>query len=158
MSQTLLELVERAQHNEEIRTTLLQATPEQLAARGLMLAQQAVLISNLLLTRPFQLEDLPDWDTRYGHAFSWADLRVQPVPWTPFAVPLAQARIALITTAGIYRRQDQPFETLDEERGDPSYRVIPLETLPEDLRVRHHLALVRPGAGGNINHLLFCCA
>jgi len=47
-----------------------------------------------------------------------------------------------------------PFDIQDEEHGDPSYRVIPLEPPPKALCVKHHLGLVGAGEGGDTNHLL----
>ena len=133
---------------------MLRATSEDLADLGLKPGQQVVLLSNLWLRSSFRPEDLPDWDARYGHAFPWMDCRSQMIPWTPFSTPLHQAKIAFITTAGVYRCEDAPFDTQNEERGDPSYRVIPTATAPEDLCVKHHLGLVGPGTDGDINHLL----
>ncbi|HEY6410023.1 MAG TPA: glycine/sarcosine/betaine reductase selenoprotein B family protein, partial [Ktedonobacteraceae bacterium] len=37
--------------------------------------------------------------------------------------------------------------------GDPTYRVIPLETPLDGLCVKHHLVLVQPGKDGDIGHL-----
>lgn len=56
-----------------------------------------------------------------------------PIPWTPLAKPLAESTFALVTSGGLYLKGEQsPF---DEERekeeptwGDPTYRVIPVET------------------------------
>lgn len=43
------------------------------------------------------------------------------IPYTPFARTLAECRVALVSTAGIYRRGDAPLVA----SGDNSYRVIP---------------------------------
>jgi D-proline reductase (dithiol) PrdB len=150
----LVALLQRAQHDQHFQAEVLRATPIELLALGLKPGQQAVLLSNLLLTSPFQSGDLPNWDTRYGHAFPWIDCSSLPIPWTPFVTPLRHAKIAFITTAGIHQCADLPFNTQDEERGDPSYRVIPMETPPQALCVKHHLTLVGPGVGGDTNHLL----
>jgi len=154
MSERVVAALDRAKHDYVYREWLLQATPQELTRQGLKLGQQAVLLSNLLLTIPFSPENLPDWDVHYGHAFPWMDLRTQVIPWTPFEIPLQQAKIALITTAGIYRCDEKPFDTQDEEYGDPSYRLIPVETSSQALCVKHHLALVQPGTNGDTNHLL----
>ena len=154
MSERMVALLQRAQNDQHFQAELLLATPNELLALGLKPGQQAVLLSNLLLTNPSQSGDLPDWDARYGHAFPWMDCSTRPIPWTPFETHLWHAKIAFITTAGIHKCADLPFNTQDEERGDPSYRVIPMETPPEALCVKHHLALVGPGVGGDTNHLL----
>lgn len=152
MSELVVSLLRRAR-DPVYRSWLQAATPEDLSALGLKRGQQAVLLSNLLLTSPFNPQDLPDWDDRYGAAFAWVDNRELPIPWTPFTKPVQKAKIALVTTAGIYRYDDQPFAVRDEERGDPTYRVIPLETPLDGLCVKHHLVLVQPRKDGDTGHL-----
>ena len=49
--------------------------------------------------------------------------------WTPFAKRLAGAKIALLTSAGLYVKGERPAFDLDRERaepewGDPSWRSI----------------------------------
>lgn len=57
-------------------------------------------------------------------AYRWR--RVEPLAWTRLRVPLREARIGLVTTAGLYRPgTDLPFERV--RGGDASYRVIPDE-------------------------------
>jgi D-proline reductase (dithiol) PrdB len=46
--------------------------------------------------------------------------------------PLGQRRVAIISTAGLHRRGDRPFQP-----GDGSYRVIPAETPAGDLVMSH---------------------
>jgi D-proline reductase (dithiol) PrdB len=41
-------------------------------------------------------------------------------PFTPMKRPLSEARVAIVTSAGLHLREDQPFVS-----GDQSYRVIP---------------------------------
>jgi D-proline reductase (dithiol) PrdB len=55
-----------------------------------------------------------------------------PPPWTPLAKPLAQSRVALITSSGLIRRTDRPFD-LGNPAGDPTFRVIPHDVDPADL-------------------------
>jgi D-proline reductase (dithiol) PrdB len=62
--------------------------------------------------------------------------------WTPIAKRLAESRIALLTSAGMYVKASQPAFDLDSERarpewGDPTWRVIPASSKPEDLGVAH---------------------
>ncbi len=53
--------------------------------------------------------------------------RIDPIPWAPLAVPLHAARVALITSAGLYRLgEDDPFCRV--RGGDVSFRVIPSDT------------------------------
>jgi D-proline reductase (dithiol) PrdB len=44
--------------------------------------------------------------------------------------------VAVITTSGLIRRRDKPFE-LTNPAGDPSYRVIPVDTDPAELTFSH---------------------
>ena len=48
-------------------------------------------------------------------------------PWTPLEKPLSRCKVALITSSGLIRKSDQPFD-LGNPNGDPSYRVIPSTT------------------------------
>jgi len=50
--------------------------------------------------------------------------------WAPFAKRLADSKIALLSSAGLYLQSSQPAFDLDRERaepdwGDPSWRAIP---------------------------------
>ena len=56
-------------------------------------------------------------------------------PFTALGKPLAACRLAIVTTAGVHRRQDRPFGP-----GDQTYRVIPAETPPGDI-VQSHTSL-----------------
>jgi hypothetical protein len=52
---------------------------------------------------------------------------IDPSPWVPLRIPLSAARIALATSAGLYRAGvDQPF--LRTRGGDPSVRWIDATT------------------------------
>jgi D-proline reductase (dithiol) PrdB len=50
--------------------------------------------------------------------------RIDPVPWTPLRKPLAEANVALVTTAGLVMPDQTPFDD-KIKGGDSSYRVIP---------------------------------
>ena len=57
-------------------------------------------------------------------------------------VPLAEAKVALLTTAGIYLKDSQPPFDLARERreplwGDPTYRVIPSNVRQDQIGVSH---------------------
>lgn len=84
-----------------------------------------------------------DWSAAFK-SYPRLNLADEPVPWTLFSGDLAAARIALITSAGLYIEGDQePFDAADPD-GDVSYRVIPLATPSARLGVAHdhydHLA------------------
>ena len=63
------------------------------------------------------------------------------IPFTPLAKPLRECTIGLVSTAGIARKDDKPFDQERERRdpwwGDPSFRVIPLGTTERDIRICH---------------------
>lgn len=73
---------------------------------------------------------------------AWAG-RQKPgvIPFTPLTRPLDACTVALVSTAGIARNDDQPFDQERERRdpwyGDPSFRVIPLGTTERDVRLYH---------------------
>lgn len=73
---------------------------------------------------------------------AWA-ARHEPgiIPFTPLGKPLHDCTIALVSTAGIARNDDTPFDQEHERRdpwwGDPSFRVIPLGTTEQDVRLYH---------------------
>ena len=58
------------------------------------------------------------------------------LPWMPLRKPLSVCRVALVTTAGVHLKTDEPFDMVDKD-GDPSFRVIPRETVLEQLCVTH---------------------
>jgi D-proline reductase (dithiol) PrdB len=63
------------------------------------------------------------------------------IPFTPLTKPLAECTVPLVSTAGIARNDDQPFDQEREKRdpwwGDPGFRVIPLGTTERDVRLYH---------------------
>lgn len=81
-----------------------------------------------------------DWPSRYRswiaaarpalEAKDWAAgfrdypwLTYEDTPWTPLRKPLAEARIALVTSGGLTLPGQLPFRAEDPE-GDNSYRVV----------------------------------
>lgn len=66
----------------------------------------------------------------------------EETPWSPLRKPIEQCRFALVTTAGLYLKDEQPPFDLDRERrepgwGDPSYRVVPSDVRQEQIGVGH---------------------
>lgn len=63
------------------------------------------------------------------------------IPFTPLAKPLSECKVALLSTAGIARNDDCPFDQEGERRnpwwGDPSFRMIPMGTNESDVRLYH---------------------
>ena len=56
--------------------------------------------------------------------------------WVPLSKPLSECKIALVTTSGLIRKSDKPFD-LENTAGDPTYRVVPTTTNPADLIFSH---------------------
>lgn len=52
--------------------------------------------------------------------------------WVQLSKPLDQCKVALITSSGLIRKTDKPFD-LGNASGDPTFRVIPSDTDPADL-------------------------
>ncbi len=69
---------------------------------------------------------------------SWARQVVvnREVPWTPLPKPLEACRVALVTTAGVHRRDQRPFDMQDPE-GDPGFREIPASSPAAELMITH---------------------
>jgi D-proline reductase (dithiol) PrdB len=64
-----------------------------------------------------------------------------PIPWARAAKPLSEARVALLTTAGVSMRGDAPFD-MDGERerptwGDPSWRRVAATATVDQVEVNH---------------------
>jgi D-proline reductase (dithiol) PrdB len=59
------------------------------------------------------------------------------VPFTPFERPLSKSSIAIVTAAGVHRRDQEGFNIADE-LGDLSFRIIGEEAQTSDLMVTHH--------------------
>ncbi len=58
------------------------------------------------------------------------------VPWTPVSTPVSESVIALVTTAGVHLKSQEPFDMNDPD-GDASFRVIPTDARREDLVITH---------------------
>lgn len=57
-------------------------------------------------------------------------------PWCPFEKPLGDARLALVSSAGIFRDDQEPFDPWAVN--DLSFRRIPVDTPRERLRLHHN--------------------
>ena len=73
---------------------------------------------------------------------AWA-ARQEPgvIPFTPMAKPLSACTVALVSTAGVARNDDRPFDQEGERRnpwwGDPTFREIPFGTSEKDIKLYH---------------------
>jgi len=75
---------------------------------------------------------------RYGAAFQtypWPTFA--ETPWAPVTKPLADSRLAVVSTGGLYRHGvDPPFD-VEALEGDPSWRAIPRDAPPSSLSIAH---------------------
>jgi D-proline reductase (dithiol) PrdB len=62
--------------------------------------------------------------------------RIDPIPWTPLKKSLANSRLVLISSAGIIRVGQKPFDH-SVRGGDPSFRLIARDTAISDLIESH---------------------
>lgn len=67
----------------------------------------------------------------FGHFLANADR-----PWTVLGRPLAESRVALVTSGGVHVADDPPFN-LEDPEGDTTFRMIPSSSRSSDLRVSH---------------------
>lgn len=57
-------------------------------------------------------------------------------PFVPLERPLPACRVAVVTTAGLHLRDDEPFD-VDDPRGDASFREIPSDVDAGELGIAH---------------------
>jgi D-proline reductase (dithiol) PrdB len=88
-------------------------------------------LSNLI---SWAYSHVPGLARRWGRSFD--AMRFEDVPFVRPRRPRAELRVALITTGGVHRDDQAPFDMADP-RGDASFRAIPADTLPERLRITH---------------------
>jgi D-proline reductase (dithiol) PrdB len=58
------------------------------------------------------------------------------IPFAPLRKPLASSKVALLTTAGVHRAGDTPFDMQNPD-GDATYRVIPAGAQAAELTITH---------------------
>ena len=76
-----------------------------------------------------------DWMKPGGHG-AMADVRNEKLAWTPLTKPLSDCTVALVTTGGVHRRNQEPFDVMKHD-GDWSLREIPWDTPTKDLTITH---------------------
>ncbi|MFQ6027194.1 MAG: glycine/sarcosine/betaine reductase selenoprotein B family protein [Dehalococcoidia bacterium] len=97
---------------------------------------------NDLFNLATQAKEDEDWSKVDNFLDRWEDIlsdrlalpmAFDNTPWTPFTKQLSEAKIAALTTGGIYVEGQPAFNT----DGDWSFREIALDTPLEDFRVAH---------------------
>lgn len=92
-----------------------------------------------------------DWLERIQRMHEDARPLTNPEPaFASLRRPLAEARVALLTSAGAYRAGDVPFD-VEDPHGDPSFRIIPGDVDPAELRFAHaHYDTARAESDPNV--------
>lgn len=81
-----------------------------------------------------RLDELALKDRIFVRTYRWR--RVDPVPWTPLAKPLAQCRLALVSSAALVLPGQEPFDE-GVRGGDFSFREIPADADVDSLVESH---------------------
>lgn len=76
-----------------------------------------------------------DWKTAFS-TYKYLEVSDTP-PFTPFTKPLNTAKIAVVTTGGIYIDGEQPAFDAANPLGDATIRHIPIETPYSRLKIAH---------------------
>jgi D-proline reductase (dithiol) PrdB len=75
--------------------------------------------------------DLPEYEQDHAVHLSKDSVTLEPSPWVA-GPPLAERRVAIVTTAGLIRRGDRPFTKSADD-----YRIIPEGYDARDLVLSH---------------------
>ncbi len=67
---------------------------------------------------------------------SYRPLESEDIPWTPVRKLLNESKVAIVTTAGVHHKDQQPFDMADSE-GDPTFRVINMHRPVSNLIISH---------------------
>lgn len=67
---------------------------------------------------------------------SFHPMESDDVPWAEVSKPLKESNFAIVTTAGIHHRAQQPFD-MEDGNGDPSFRILDAETIEADYTITH---------------------
>lgn len=79
-----------------------------------------------------RLADLPEWEREHLLEKAREAPRFTARPWVKGAA-LARRRVAIVTTSGVHRRTDRPFNLIP----GTDYRVIPGDTRADELMMSH---------------------
>ena len=79
-----------------------------------------------------RLADLPEWERQHLLEKGREAPRFPDHPWVR-GLPLHKRRLAIVTTSGLHRRRDRPFDFVP----GTEYRVIPGDTRADELVMSH---------------------
>ena len=83
-----------------------------------------------------KLPDVLEYWEEVGIGLQFAGLRIpelEGIPWATLTKPLARAKVALVTTGGVFLEGQTPYS----ERGDATHREIPRDAAHEAFRIWH---------------------
>lgn len=89
-------------------------------------------LPNVLVVQAFK--HVPWLASRWARSHRFVEGR--EIPWTIVRKSVAESAIALVTTAGVHLKSQEPFDMEDPD-GDPSFRAIPTDAPRADLTVTH---------------------
>ena len=67
---------------------------------------------------------------------SYEPWRSLDIPWAPVTTTLENSKIAVVTTAGVHHKDQEPFNMKDRD-GDPSYRIIDVTRPLSSVMITH---------------------
>ena len=67
-----------------------------------------------------------------NHVLMFPCMEFDDTPWAPWTKKLSESKVAMVSTAGLHLRGDQPFVG-----GDQTYRVIPSSAKANDIIMSH---------------------
>lgn len=56
-------------------------------------------------------------------------------PWTPIVKPIEESKVVLISSGGVYQKDQTPF---NPDKNDLTFREIPINAKGSDLRISHN--------------------
>jgi D-proline reductase (dithiol) PrdB len=74
------------------------------------------------------------WWVSHGAAMTF--VKNSSLAFTVPTKPLTEATVALVSAGGVHLKDQEPFD-MENRLGDPSFRLIPGDAAPEDLRFTH---------------------
>jgi D-proline reductase (dithiol) PrdB len=83
-----------------------------------------------------EYDDLSLPDRLFMRSYPFSRYRLDPVPCAPLSKPLAEARVALVTTAGLHTAEQPAFDH-SIKMGDTSFREIPNTVETQSLGESH---------------------
>jgi D-proline reductase (dithiol) PrdB len=69
-------------------------------------------------------------------SLSYEPTESEGIPWTPIKKPLADCKVAMVTTAGVHQKDQKPFN-MEDPKGDPAFRVIDITNPLSSLMITH---------------------